>query len=431
MIFFFYLKMFKLFILSPLRNCLKSFKAYFSEKTKFSISNITFGLTLTLFTILVLVSFRSVIPIIHHISSELFIYTRSVIKFKIYFFSFSFSILTLFKLILYLIIFSLVTYILYIELYLGKRIKYYETEVTENITMLQSGFFSLSTSNTLKRVLALTLGSATLIGGFSAIKNELITHSNIPKLLNELLEKVNTLDNKVTQLESENNSLTIAAQNGRTSNIAFSDSILSVTNENKKTITSTMQNSAEIKKLITLAFNERDPEKQKAYLTEIFSKLSLIDAKQLELLRSHGKLASHAEEFHAKFKELKSEESKISESQNQNSDSKSNPTSDSSNPPILSPLESDLFFKLSTLKELSIGFLIMNSVILSCIVNIVFTYFGEYLIHKFSLEVRYPKLSKIIALRRQFQGYYLKINITIIIIDVLIQMLVLLSILSL
>lgn len=61
---------------------------------------------------------------------------------------------------------------------------------------------------------------------------------------------------------------------------------------------------------------------------------------------------------------------------------------------------------------LSIAFL--NSIVISCVISIIFIIYGDYLIKKFSLEEKYPNLAKLISLRRKFQSYYLKINIILI-----------------
>jgi hypothetical protein len=48
--------------------------------------------------------------------------------------------------------------------------------------------------------------------------------------------------------------------------------------------------------------------------------------------------------------------------------------------------------------------------IFTCIISILFALSGNYLIDKFSLEQKLPKLSKIIQLRVKFQHYYIFIN---------------------
>jgi hypothetical protein len=57
--------------------------------------------------------------------------------------------------------------------------------------------------------------------------------------------------------------------------------------------------------------------------------------------------------------------------------------------------------------------------ILTCIISILFAISGNYLIDKFSLEQKLPKLKKIIQLRVKFQHYYVFINSVFIILAIL------------
>ena len=57
--------------------------------------------------------------------------------------------------------------------------------------------------------------------------------------------------------------------------------------------------------------------------------------------------------------------------------------------------------------------------ILTCIISILFAISGNYLIDKFSLEQKLPKLSKVIQLRVKFQRYYVSINSIFIILAIL------------
>lgn len=48
--------------------------------------------------------------------------------------------------------------------------------------------------------------------------------------------------------------------------------------------------------------------------------------------------------------------------------------------------------------------------IFTCLISILFAFYGNYFISKFNLEEKYPKFSKIIRLRVQFQQYYIILN---------------------
>ena len=78
-----------------------------------------------------------------------------------------------------------------------------------------------------------------------------------------------------------------------------------------------------------------------------------------------------------------------------------------------------------------IGILFFNYLIASSLISIVFIFFGEFLIKRFDLENKYPKLAKIIALRRKFQRYYLILNVIYIAFAVIVETVACLYILSL
>ena len=61
-----------------------------------------------------------------------------------------------------------------------------------------------------------------------------------------------------------------------------------------------------------------------------------------------------------------------------------------------------------------IGLFLFGQVIMGSTISIALTIYGEYLIQKFDLESKYPKISKFIKLRIKFQNYYLIIDILLI-----------------
>lgn len=98
---------------------------------------------------------------------------------------------------------------------------------------------------------------------------------------------------------------------------------------------------------------------------------------------------------------------------------------------LIKDIRDNWYHNLNKLQQLCFSLLILNGVIFVCLVNICLTLFGEYLIKRFSLETRFPKLSKLILLRRKFQSYYLKFNILAIFIVVLSEMLFSIAVISL
>ncbi len=84
---------------------------------------------------------------------------------------------------------------------------------------------------------------------------------------------------------------------------------------------------------------------------------------------------------------------------------------------------------LSTEELLAFAGILLNSLVLSHTISIILTLYGDYLINKFNLEDRYPRLAKLIHLRRTLQAYYLKISLIWIFLAVIPQLIVYIMIL--
>lgn len=89
------------------------------------------------------------------------------------------------------------------------------------------------------------------------------------------------------------------------------------------------------------------------------------------------------------------------------------------------------FESYNAIGQLAISLLLFNYIIMSSLISIVFIFFGDYWINRLNLEVRFPKLAKIIALRRKFQKYYLILNISYIAIAVITETVLCIYILTL
>lgn len=74
---------------------------------------------------------------------------------------------------------------------------------------------------------------------------------------------------------------------------------------------------------------------------------------------------------------------------------------------------------LSTEQLGALSHLLAAIFILFCVFSIIIVIYGEFLLNYFKLEEKYPKLGRIIKLRRIFQQYYLFINFIFIIITLL------------
>jgi hypothetical protein len=73
---------------------------------------------------------------------------------------------------------------------------------------------------------------------------------------------------------------------------------------------------------------------------------------------------------------------------------------------------------LSTLTTIQVGaiaYILVSILIIYLLINILLIFYGDKLITYFEIELRYPKLTKIIKLRRKFQDYYIISNSLIVI----------------
>jgi hypothetical protein len=122
-----------------------------------------------------------------------------------------------------------------------------------------------------------------------------------------------------------------------------------------------------------------------------------------------------------------------SNSENKIEDSKTSPNSenDNINKSFIFSGIFEKFESLDTYSKLALSLLLSKSVLVSSLVSMAFVFYGDYLIKRFNLETRYPKLYEIINLRKKFNRYYLILNITTIIIVILAEVIFSIAILNL
>jgi hypothetical protein len=77
------------------------------------------------------------------------------------------------------------------------------------------------------------------------------------------------------------------------------------------------------------------------------------------------------------------------------------------------------FQSLLGIQQLAVGIILGKSVILSALVSIVLIFYGENLLNKYDIANKYPKIAKIIALRRKYQKYYFNYNCLLILIIII------------
>lgn len=68
------------------------------------------------------------------------------------------------------------------------------------------------------------------------------------------------------------------------------------------------------------------------------------------------------------------------------------------------------FESLTDEEKLALCGLLFNNLILSYTISIIVILYGDYLIRRFDLVNKYPKIAKFIQIRQKLQQYYLKIS---------------------
>ena len=89
----------------------------------------------------------------------------------------------------------------------------------------------------------------------------------------------------------------------------------------------------------------------------------------------------------------------------------------------------DFINSLDPIEMLAFSGLLLNSLILNYTLSIILILYGDFLIKKFDLENKFPKLAYFIRLRKKLQNYYLKICFIWIFIGILPQIFMYVSIL--
>jgi hypothetical protein len=76
---------------------------------------------------------------------------------------------------------------------------------------------------------------------------------------------------------------------------------------------------------------------------------------------------------------------------------------------------------MGPVEKSAFSFLLLNQIILSSVMSILYMFYGDYLLKKYHIELKYPKLAKVIELIRKFHSDYLLMSIGWIISSVLIE----------
>lgn len=155
------------------------------------------------------------------------------------------------------------------------------------------------------------------------------------------------------------------------------------------------------------------------YLSELDKNSKVVACAQ----KDSNLLETYKEKFQKAFEDC----NKISDNVDKGFDNLSKPNNKLIGDNYFSNLINDFNNYLSNLSltEICLVINITSSIlILTCLVTIIFAVYGNYIITKFSLEKKYPKLAKIINVRYTLQHTYIFFNASLIVVTLIIMIII-------
>jgi hypothetical protein len=292
----------------------------------------------------------------------------------------NFSALTCFKSLVILALFFL-----NIFLYLN---------LSKSDSVLQSGFGN----DKVVKLLNLILGAATLYSTHLAVKSD---------KFNEIEKEL--LNNKIKEIEKEH---------------------LDAAVELRKEITSQQINNIHLSEFVNNI--TESIEKTDHYRDKFFSDIDMSDSAKKLIIEQIKVEAGYRIKVKEQFIKDHPEYKEALEVLKNNPDSSSSNLifeTDEINKSFIFSRLIEQFENMNTISKLAISLLITKSILLSSLISIIFVLYGDYLIKKYELESRFPKLERIIKLRRAFQKYYLIFDGLIIFTIILMEVIFCISIL--
>jgi len=273
---------------------------------------------------------------------------------------------------------------------LSKEIQIWNSDNT-NFKHLKSGIWD---TIFIKNVRDLVIGTVALVNLYSSILT-----INSEHLKNELINDRKELYRKFQEVKAINSQLNNQLANSEGLNLAKQAKFQSTHGKLTEQIYNTSGDFATLEKMINEIVNISDKLKEvKAGSSEAIKLQSQLDESKLQIDIVRFKLNNQFGSIQKNATEL----------QNTVTDTNQEITKVSQSFVGLDLLPS--FENLNGIGQLAFSLILLNYVILSSLITLAYIFYGDYLIKRFNLEVKYPKLAKVIALRRKFQTYYFTIS---------------------
>ena len=312
---------------------------------------------------------------------------------KINLFEFNLSYLQMFKLTFSLFLFIVFVYINITDqddLFTDKERKY-----------MKSGLLS---NKYLKDIFKILGGTLTLASSTITVSDHIKLKSNLEKMKTLIEDNNKELDNTKTENIQLQKEITMA----RKVNSVFDERLNEISENNRN---SNILNTKR-EKLINELENCEDPAKK----LKLESEISIIN----------NQIWDYGEKTDKGLLSLEKDNSKYN-------DKGFDPDADKIQKAAILDFEAIWTFleSIDVFHRIAFSILMFKSIIVSSCISIVFIFYGDYLLKKYNIEERYPKLAKIIQLRRKLQRYYLLAAISTILIVSFIEIIFSITVLSL
>lgn len=319
----------------------------------------------------------------------------------------NFSFLTLFKCLFILFLIIINIFVIIKELEINKFSK-------DQPKYLSAGFFDSTIIRTLKTV---TLVSAGVSGAITSAITIVNTFTNKDK--QQGLDAISELQKQNQEMLADINTINRNWNDVFTGVFTQMQTLkreVSSVNENLESLLAKNQTfTNQIKNFEELAKTRDSDIKNLSKLWEEYNSVNLNDT-QREIARQ--KFESQLK----KVSDITANSKTTAESVTENSN---NLCSDFENFDIKkSFIGSDLleaYENLNGISQFAVSLMLINYGVINAVINIIFILYGDYLINKFQLDKKYPKVARIIALRKKFQRYYLFLSFFFIIFSSLVE----------
>jgi hypothetical protein len=336
---------------------------------------------------------------------------------------FSITYLTTMKLIIVMVLIGIHLYLIFIEYLYNKDNKFSNNNNNNNniIQYKAAGILGTNLSRNLKGIGKTLVGGATLYQGYSQITKDMQINS----------ENFKELEQMRTEIKDAQLLLYQAKEDGQIKTTSLAANHLRMNEYLNQLETITSQKKGVLEELTCYHNSLGHKKPDQLFVEMLLTNLNYLakeEENQLKQLNEANQIIN--KELGLTEYSSQPEQSLQKENENSIDTNKIEIDNDIKTKFIGSDLL-DMYNNLNALGKIAVGLLFLNSAILSALVSIVFIFYGDFLISHFNLETKYPKLTNLIQLRRQFQQYYLITSILIILSSILIEFIFCISILTL